>query len=504
LKERQGPAVHWNQSRDPQPMSEEKTGLDFWMDRVLIELERARGEFAPDPVHDLRVAIRRCRSIADVWMALDAHPAWSDLRKEGKRLFRRLGDLRDVQVMMQWIRKIFPDPDPAVGKCTDYLAAGETRSRQLADKALARFNVKKWRSWQKKLAGEIARHPIDESVWQHLALERWMIARELHHRALRNRSQRAFHRLRIGLKRFRYTVENFLPQHHQSWGRDLKALQDALGEYHDLRVLWHMALQIRAFDGDATRSIWRERIEAACAERLGRYREMAVGRHSIWMKWRAGLPADAALMQAAERRLRTWASFRDPDFSRTLHVARLAMQLHDGVDRLGVFAPETGANVRSVLETAAVLQGVGFHGHGKKSHKASYREIIRMPPPAGIPKDRLKLAALAIRHHRGAFPRSDRKSLASLLREDRRAAILAAAILRLADAFDSARDGRIRNLEVKRSEGAVVVSAAGYADGDPLSAKLALARHPLETLCGVPILIRPQESADTPHPVPSP
>ena len=49
------------------------------------------------------------------------------------------------------------------------------------------------------------------ALFKHLALERWTEARELHNRALRNRSQVAFHSLRIGIKRFRYIVENFLP-----------------------------------------------------------------------------------------------------------------------------------------------------------------------------------------------------------------------------------------------------------------------------------------------------
>ena len=52
---------------------------------------------------------------------------------------------------------------------------------------------------------------LGSALFKHLALERWTAARELHSRALHNRSQVAFHSLRIGIKRFRYIVENFLP-----------------------------------------------------------------------------------------------------------------------------------------------------------------------------------------------------------------------------------------------------------------------------------------------------
>ena len=48
-----------------QSKSKREGGLRFWMQRVLEECERVRQDFAADPVHDLRVALRRCRSMAD-------------------------------------------------------------------------------------------------------------------------------------------------------------------------------------------------------------------------------------------------------------------------------------------------------------------------------------------------------------------------------------------------------------------------------------------------------
>ena len=51
-----------------------KSSLAFWMQRVIEECDRARLAFAPDPVHDLRVALRRCCSIADGVRAIDPDP----------------------------------------------------------------------------------------------------------------------------------------------------------------------------------------------------------------------------------------------------------------------------------------------------------------------------------------------------------------------------------------------------------------------------------------------
>src|ERR1700676_1839006 len=82
------------------------TGLRYWMLRVLEECEQVSADFGSDPVHDLRVALRRCRSLADGLMALDPDPDWKAMKKAGKRLFQRLGALRDVHVMMEWVEKL--------------------------------------------------------------------------------------------------------------------------------------------------------------------------------------------------------------------------------------------------------------------------------------------------------------------------------------------------------------------------------------------------------------
>src|SRR5436309_10032112 len=93
-----------------------KAGLRFWMERVLEECDRVSAGFGPDPVHDLRVALRRCRSIADGFIALDPDPAWKEMKKAGRRLFSRLGELRDVHVMQEWVGKrrhhLIPAPSP--------------------------------------------------------------------------------------------------------------------------------------------------------------------------------------------------------------------------------------------------------------------------------------------------------------------------------------------------------------------------------------------------------
>src|SRR5713226_3893567 len=90
----------------------EYRGLSFWMDRVIKELENVRSSPDADGVHDLRVAIRRCRSVAAVIEEVDPDPAWPAMRKLARKLFRGLGALRDAQVMDEWVKKLALESDP--------------------------------------------------------------------------------------------------------------------------------------------------------------------------------------------------------------------------------------------------------------------------------------------------------------------------------------------------------------------------------------------------------
>ena len=86
----------------------ERRDLAFWMDQVLKELDSVRSSPKMDAVHDLRVAIRRCRSVAAAMEEIDPDPAWPAMRKVARKLFHALGALRDAQVMNEWVKKLGP------------------------------------------------------------------------------------------------------------------------------------------------------------------------------------------------------------------------------------------------------------------------------------------------------------------------------------------------------------------------------------------------------------
>lgn len=484
-----------------------KFGLAFWMERVLEECDRASVNFAADPVHDLRVGLRRCRSMADGLRAVDPDPAWKQMKKAGKALFSRLGELRDVQVMEEWVRKFDSPGDPVAARLLEFLSARETHCKEEAAFALQEFDRKQWRRWSKTLPRRTARVRLGSLIFKHLALERLQEAHELHRIAMRNRSQVAFHQLRIGIKRFRYIVENFLPAQHEAWGDDLKKLQDLLGEVHDLDVLWTMAQQASAFPTAEDRSRWHGRIIEARAERVTNYRLMMQGPGALWKPWQAHLPQGDQIQSAAILRLKAWAGFLDPDMRHANHVARLALQLHDGLAPRNGHDPAQRAHDREILRLAALLHDVGRCKGEKNHHKQTFRMLRKLQPPLGVSAQTLHMAGVVARYHRGALPRSAHAALRELPAAEKRDALRLAGVLRLANALDAQRDSSIRRLRVEdpsrtngtraipRSDIALVIRAEGYKSNSVIAGSAAAERHLLEVVNRRPILLRPLQVA---------
>jgi CHAD domain-containing protein/HD superfamily phosphodiesterase len=515
------------------------TGLRYWMLRVLEECDHVSADFSADPVHDLRVSLRRCRSLADGLMALDPDPNWKAMRKAGKRLFQRLGALRDIHVMMEWIEKLHPESveqaplrqaqgklSPAVPTAEQIslgipegsnlgfdstaspaeallkiLTAREQEQKIEAHAALEEFDRKKWRQWSSSLPARAARFRPGNPLFKHLALERWTTARELHNRALRNRSQTAFHSLRIGIKRFRYIVENFLPAGHKAWSIDLKEMQDVLGEVHDLDVLWTTAVSCHVFLGSDfpdkdSRQQWHKRILAERSKRIERYRKKMVGPDSLWQIWRAALPQGKQIQELATRRMKLWASGLDPDFLHSERVASLALQLYDGLLATGWQPAVDAISARSSLLAAALLHDVGKSKGEKGHHKTSFDMIRAHGNPLGWRPADLQRAAIVARFHRGALPSRKHETLRDLLPDEQKGTIQLAAVLRLANALDASHDGHIRRIEIENVQfrnaknEALTIAAEGYSPLGPSAQIIAAERHLLETVLHRPIILR--------------
>ncbi|MGA2370654.1 MAG: CHAD domain-containing protein [Candidatus Korobacteraceae bacterium] len=474
---------------DPQP---KKAGLAHWAGRVLEECDKASAGFAPDPVHDLRVAIRRCRSMADGFLSVDPDPAWKQMKRLAKPLFSSLGDLRDAQVMMEWVAKLSHSGDPVGESLSAALAQKETALKVAAQDALAGFDRKHWTSLNAHLAKRTDRIPLEGLVFQHLALERWLEAHELHRRALKNRSAAGYHQLRIGIKRFRYTAENFLPQRHAQWSKDLRELQDTLGEVHDLDVLRAMIRAHADIPADE-RLRWQKRVAEERQKRLDLYRHKMIGKRSLWHVWRSELPTGHALEEAALEKLRNWASFLDPDVAHTVRVTQIALQLYDGLSRCEILSARP--QHRRILEAAAILHEVGRSkkkdGDDGTRPKRGYRMVSRLGPPLGWSEEEMRCVAVLVRYHSGDLPLTSNSSFVGLSAKWRSELMPLIGILRLANAFDGAHDASISCVTVERREGFLIVYGEGLRRISRAAEQVARARYLLETTSRLPIMVRP-------------
>ncbi len=142
------------QTRSTNP---EKVGLPYWMDRVLDVHSKVGGELAVEPVHDLRVALRRCILIAEIMRDLDPGSDWKSMRKVARRLFNRLGGSRDAHVLAEWIVKLGSPDDPSTAMLLESLKTENERDQSAAKDAVRSFDRKQWRV------------SVDEGIFQSLS-----------------------------------------------------------------------------------------------------------------------------------------------------------------------------------------------------------------------------------------------------------------------------------------------------------------------------------------------
>lgn len=274
-------------------------GLEGWMERALDEAQRVGEDWHEENVHDLRVALRRCRTMADALRDVYPDPGWRKIRKNTGDLFHMLGELRDTQVKRGWVKKLGAPNDPVRRHMLRVLTGEERAHRKDASAALVKFDRKAWKRLGRKLAGKARFFPLGSVVFQRQALDRLNQAVELHQKARKRPSAAAWHRLRIGIKQFRYIVENFLPDRYEVWAEDMKKLQDLLGELHDLDVLRNDIRRQAAHFEPAALAQWLEKIDDERKTRLDEFRTKTANGNSPWLVWRAGFRWGHAMMAAA-------------------------------------------------------------------------------------------------------------------------------------------------------------------------------------------------------------
>lgn len=471
----------------PSPRTEHPA-FSYWTRRVISELHTFRSKPEPNTVHDLRVAIRRCRSIAVVMQEVDPEPGWPQLRKVARKLFRGLGGVRDAQVMEEWIKKLTPENDSLGLRLLAALQSGEQDRTEAANRVAAKFDEQKWLSLERALRRRIRLVPVGGLGAECLALERFDEAKDLHHRALRTEKPKAWHALRIGLKKFRYTVEAFLPGHSAAWVKNLKRLQDLLGDIHDLDVL---AQKIRELEGPVDSvEYWLHRIGRERHDRVETYRQLTLGRTSIWNEWRHNLPHGQRLELVARARLRSTARAADSHSSRTAQESRLALRIFDILRRLSAAPVFADATARRIFDSTALLHGVGTWNDHRLSPKSVRKFLGNLPAPPNWSADQWDVLAWTVRFQRGAEPKL-KNGFAKLSEGQQLLVRTLAGVLRLARALRKSGIESPVGLRSEKSADAFVLRIPGLADTAESAGRLATAKHLLETVLSKPLILKP-------------
>jgi CHAD domain-containing protein len=466
------------------------------MDRVLKELENVRTSPGPDAVHDLRVAIRRCRSVAAVMEEVDPDPAWTAMRKSARKLFRSLGALRDAQVMHEWVRKLASETDPLRAHLQSAFESNEPHLREEALRVAGKFDQKSWKRLARTLRQRARLVPAGGLAAECLALERFEAAKELHAKALRTEKSKPWHALRIGLKRFRYTVEGLLPEQYGAWSDNLKRLQDMLGEIHDLDVLSEIVNKSDFVETEDSLKLWHEIISRERHERIETYRQLTLGRTSIWNIWRAALPTNGRIEAAAHARLYATARAIDPRVGRTSQISRIAAAVYEALKRTNAAPSFRDAALHRILLAAARLHGVGDANADKSSPKAARKFLRDLALPPGWSNQEWELLATVVRYHRGAEPSVKSGPFSKLSAEQQNSVRALAGVLRLARALRKCGVESGAGLRAEKSTEAIVFRVPALGDDVETASRLAAGKHLLEEYLGMPIILKPAVKPD--------
>ena len=215
------------------------------------QLDQAResaSDGGPDGIHDLRVSTRRLRAALDLWLDYAPGKKLDRCRETLRKLGRRLGAVRESDMNLEQLSEL-ARARPSDSASIEFVAASEARRRRRRAKRLEKERERSDLSdLSAEIRSELAKALDSDAVSVSLAAvarreldRRVPPLQELLNAALAQPSAPDLHRLRIELKKFRYSVELCAPAYDRRRlprlvGR-LKALQDALGAAQDSRVL---------------------------------------------------------------------------------------------------------------------------------------------------------------------------------------------------------------------------------------------------------------------------
>jgi len=197
----------------------------------------------PEALHDFRTALRRLRVTLGFYRDALGKAASKEIRRGLKALTRRTNAGRDAEVWARWLRRRAAKSQSEIRLELEARAAQLEAERDRAYRAIGRA-LRSFERIRRELDGRLARAvaagaepfaPEASAAIQDASKEFCRRFRRLR----KSSDERDFHIVRIRGKRLRYLLEPFAGRDVRARNlvRDLKRLQELLGELHDMHGL---------------------------------------------------------------------------------------------------------------------------------------------------------------------------------------------------------------------------------------------------------------------------
>ena len=241
--------------------SDDQSRLDEYAYQVIVEQfkhvtkqqKKVLKDENPEPLHQMRVGIRRLRTALQVFEMAIALPKSAN-NKQLRDVARVLGKVRDLDVQIASLKDEYqPKVKTREKHCIDQVIASLQKQRKKAFSKMEKtFNQPLYQEVKSAFVAWLE-HPQYTAIAQlpltsllpdllspllsHLLLHPgWLISIE----DASDENALVLHDLRKALKHARYQTEFFIPcygEDFQNWIKEVKELQERLGQFQDIQVL---------------------------------------------------------------------------------------------------------------------------------------------------------------------------------------------------------------------------------------------------------------------------
>ncbi|MGH6761796.1 MAG: CHAD domain-containing protein [Phyllobacterium sp.] len=218
----------------------------------------------PEGVHQVRVALRRLRAALSLIRHFAPSVTIDALRADAQWLASAMGDARNWDVFLTQALPEIEKGCPSADGFGPLRAASESIRKSAYEKAVAALsnprtgqfaiNLGLWieqRGWRADVStGTLAELAAPAADFGRQILERRHEKALKRGRGLSKLSVDERHKLRLALKKLRYTADFFLPligkrKNAARYGRQLAALQDVFGQYNDAMTTIGLMAELR-------------------------------------------------------------------------------------------------------------------------------------------------------------------------------------------------------------------------------------------------------------------